>query len=640
MRHFSPRLLAALLFSFLSVAPSASQGHVDDPLKGIDAQGQLYWLGRSPGVHATVLVFIDHECPIATQYIPELNRLAKQWQDRGVELFGVISNVRTSRKSARQFATDYQLQFPLLFDASSELAYRFQPKRVPEAFVLSNDGAVKYRGRIDDQWASLGKRRNHVTKRDLQDAVAATLAGESIETPETEVVGCVYEGLPRNDQVEVTYHRQIQPLLQANCQSCHRPGEVAPFSLTNYEEAASRAEMIAEVTNSKRMPPWMAESTLRPFHGERRLSAHEISLLAQWAAAGAPKGNVEDQPPAPSFPEGWQLGEPDLVLEMPESFTVPASGPDLLRYFVIPIPVTEDKDVIAFEFRPGNRKVCHHAILYVDGSGTARKLDEKDPGPGYAGFGSPGFQPTGMLGFWAPGYTPHFLPTGVCRKLNHQNADLALQLHYHPSGKEESDRSMVGLYFAKEPAPHRATEIILGTLNIDIPAGEPEHVVQSQVLLPAELEVVGITPHMHLIGKEMRLTATFPDKESVDLLWIKDWDFNWQDGFRLTEPIILPAGTKLDLRASYDNSADNPANPNSPPRPMLLGEESTDEMCLCVLHSIARAGNDNIAAVKRATREVLRKEMTPELLAKIPPAMKLDILRTLLGRRVQSSEGK
>lgn len=634
-KHFS--LMAAILLWAANIATAATT----DPLKAVDLQGNLHWIARGASTQAAVLVFLHPECPIATQYIPELNRLAEKWAEPTVQFFGVLSQRTLTRRQAEKFVADYKIQFPVLFDASSELALRLRPERVPEAFVLSPAGSIVYRGRIDDQWAGLGKRRTQVTTHDLSDALANVLAGEKVAVPRTEVVGCLFEGLPRTDeQSAVTYHRQIEPLIQTNCQGCHRPGEVAPFALTSYEETASRAQMIAEVTSSRRMPPWMAENSYRDFHGERRLSDHEIRLLSDWAAAGAPEGDPDDQPPPKKFADGWQLGEPDLVLEMPEPFVVPASGPDILRYFVIPIPVDEDKDVIAFEFRPGNRRVCHHAILYVDSSGTARQLDTKDPGPGYAGFGSPGFQPSGMLGFWAPGYTPHFLPEGACRKLNHQNADLALQLHYHPNGKEESDRSLVGLYFAKTPVPNRAVEIILGTLKIDIPAGEPNHSVRSQVTLPAELEVVGITPHMHLIGKEMRLTATFPNGEKGDLLWIRNWDFNWQDGYRFLQPLTLPSGTVLDLYASYDNSAENPANPNSPPKPMLLGEESTDEMCLCVLHSIERKGTDYVFKVRKAAREVLRKEMTPELLAKLPPAMKVDILRTLLGRRIPDADGK
>jgi hypothetical protein len=245
-----------------------------------------------------------------------------------------------------------------------------------------------------------------------------------------------------------TYNQDVAPILWKNCAGCHRPGEIGPFSLLSYKDAAKRASFLVDVTESRRMPPWKPEPGFGSFHDERRLSETDIKMIAAWAEAGAPEGNVTDLPPAPKFADGWQLGTPDLVLKVPDSFSVPGTGDDVYRCFVIPIPIDSNKTVAAFEFRPGNRKVVHHALLYLDGTGAARERDQFDPGPGYASFGGPGILPTGGLGGWAPGVMPRMLPEGLGKFLK-KGSDLVLQVHYHPDGKPETDQSTVGIYFTK-----------------------------------------------------------------------------------------------------------------------------------------------------------------------------------------------
>ena len=248
-----------------------------------------------------------------------------------------------------------------------------------------------------------------------------------------------------------TYNKDVAPILWKNCAGCHRPGEVGPFSLLTYKDAAKRASDLAEITSERRMPPWKAEPGFGEFHDERRLSDADIQTIAHWAESGSPEGDSKDLQPVPRFPEGWQLGTPDLVLRISEPFHVPADGRDIYRCFVIPIPIDSDKTVAAVEFRPGNRKVVHHALLFLDSSGAGRKKDEADPGPGYASFGGPGILPTGGLGGWAPGAMPRSLPEGM-GKLLRKGSDLVLQIHYHPDGKPETDHSSVGIYFTKKPA--------------------------------------------------------------------------------------------------------------------------------------------------------------------------------------------
>ncbi len=389
-----------------------------------------------------------------------------------------------------------------------------------------------------------------------------------------------------------TFNKEIAPILWKNCASCHRPGEIGPFSLLTYRDAAKRASFLGEITTSRRMPPWKAEPGFGSFHDERRLSDEEIRKIADWVEADAPEGDAKDLPPAPTFPEGWQLGTPDLVLKAGEAFAVPASGRDAYRCFVIPIPIDSDRTVAAVEFRPGNRKVVHHALLYLDSTGAARRKDADDPGPGYASFGGPGVIPTGGLGGWAPGAMPRLLPDGV-GKLLRKGSDLVLQIHYHPDGKPETDESVVGIYFTRTPARKIAGGIAVRTRSLDIPAGEKRyHVTAQSDPLPADVQAIGIAPHMHYIGKEMKVVAESPDGTTIPLIWIKDWDFNWQGQYQYRSPVKLAKGSVIKLDAYYDNSADNPRNPSRPPRRVRWGEQTTDEMCLLGVQVVTETMSD------------------------------------------------
>jgi len=396
---------------------------------------------------------------------------------------------------------------------------------------------------------------------------------------------------------EITYNKHVARILWDNCATCHRPGEVGPFSLLTYEDAAKRADFIHEITASRRMPPWKPEPGFGEFHDARRLTDDQIELIRQWTEAGAPEGDAADLPPQPEFAQGWQLGEPDLVLEMPEEFSIPADARDIYRCFVIPINNDTFKSVAAVEFRPGNRKVVHHAIFYLDDSGQARQKDEADEGLGYTSFGGPGFLPSGSLGGWAPGTTPVRLPDGLAKYMK-PKSDLALQIHYHPSGKPETDRSLLGVYFAKEPVERYVTGIPLINLRLNIPPGESRHRVTASQTLPVDIMAVGIFPHMHLLGREMKVTAVLPDGTVEPMIWVKDWDFNWQDQYRYREVRRLPKGTRLELEAFYDNTADNPVNPNDPPKEVRWGEQTTDEMCLCTVQVYTEKPGDVRELVK------------------------------------------
>lgn len=591
-------------------------------LKAIDVEGRIHRIGGRESTKAVAFVFLSHECPISNQYVAELNRLAGAQPKDQVEFYGVVADRATTRAAAVAFAKEFNVEFPVLFDASGEIAALLDPSHVPEAFVFSRRGDLVYRGRIDNLYAALGKRRPAPTERNLADALEAAVQSRAPAVSETEVVGCKIEKATRAiDGASATYHRDVAPILYAHCVECHRPGEVAPFPLLSYEDAAKRAGFLAEVVEDRRMPPWKLRPGFGHFLDERRLSDHEISVLRVWAEAGAPAGDPADQPPEPPFSEGWRLGTPDLVLKMAEPYAVPADGPDIFRFFVIPVEIPEDKVVTAVEFRPGNPRIAHHAILYVDRTGEARRRDAATPEPGYEGFLTGGIRPQGVLGFWAPGYTPRFLPDDVGITLR-PNSDIALQMHYHPSGKAEVDQSEIGLYFAKKPVGRELGGLALINFNVNIPPGEKRHRMELSFTTPVDLEIAEVVPHMHLIGTEMKVVATLPDGRVEPLVWI-DWDFNWQDQFRYAEIVKLPAGTRFDLEAYFDNSSGNPYNPNSPPKRVLFGEMTTDEMCICAFRTIEEKSRGD----RRILGQALRKSMEDQLKN---PMVALNVARFLL----------
>ncbi len=406
-------------------------------------------------------------------------------------------------------------------------------------------------------------------------------------------IGLLSPGIARADRP--SYNKDIAPILWKNCAGCHRPGEVGPFSLLTYNDAVKRASFLEDVTASRKMPPWKAEAGFGSFLDERRLSPEEIKRIGDWIEAGVPEGDPKDLPPAPKFPQGWQLGTPDLVLKVDEPFAVPASGRDIYRCFVIPIPIDANRTVAAVEFRPGNRKVVHHALLYLDDTGAGRAKDVAEPGLGYASFGGPGILPTGGLGGWAPGSVPRLLPDGIGKFLR-KGSDLVLQIHYHPDGKPETDQSVVGVYFTKTPAQKIVGGIAVRSRDLNIPPGEGRHHVTAQSApLPVDVQAIGVAPHMHTIGKEMKVVAESPDGKTTPLIWIKDWDFNWQGQYQYRLPVKLVKGSVIKVDAYYDNSASNPSNPSNPPRRVRWGEQTTDEMCLLGVQVVT----DNLADLRK-----------------------------------------
>ncbi len=388
-----------------------------------------------------------------------------------------------------------------------------------------------------------------------------------------------------------TFTEHVAPIIFNHCASCHRPGEAAPFSFLNYNDVKKRSRLIARVTEKRYMPPWHAESTDYGFADERRLTDAQVETIQAWVKGGSPEGDPAKLPALPEFTDGWQLGTPDLVVKMTEGYTVPAEGADIYRNFVVPLNIKEDKWVQAVEFRPGARSVVHHSLFFLDVTGEARQLDADDPVPGFKRMGL-ALQRGGTLGGWAVGGTPNKLPEGLAYKLP-KGSDLILSTHFHPSGKEETEVSTLGIYFADKPPAHGFTAIqlppVFGALaGIDIPAGEADYTKTDSFTLPVDVRAFAVSAHAHYLGKEIKMTATLPDGKTRELLWIRKWDFAWQEQYNYTDWVDLPAGTRIDAKVVWDNSADNVFNPFDPPQRVRWGKESTDEMGSVTLQVIAK----------------------------------------------------
>jgi tetratricopeptide (TPR) repeat protein len=379
-------------------------------------------------------------------------------------------------------------------------------------------------------------------------------------------------------QPRTTFAADIAPIIWSRCAPCHRPGQVAPFSLLTYDDVKRRAALIAAVTEKRLMPPWKPSPGQGDFADARRLSDDELARLQRWIADGAPEGDRASLPVMPSFASGWQLGTPDLVVTMPAAYEVPADGGDIFRTFVVPIPTARARFVRALEFRPDNARVVHHANLGIDRTRSSRALDARDAEPGYAGsMVQDARYPEGQLLGWTPGQAPHPVPDGMQWRLE-PNSDLVMQLHLQPTGKRERVIVSVGLYFTDAEPSRTPVGLRLGSETIDIPAGDGRYLVEDRYVVPVDAELVAIQPHAHNLAREMQASVTFPDGRVAPLIHIADWDFRWQDVYRYATPIALPHGSSIAMRFTYDNSAANPRNPHRPPARVVWGQNTTDEM--------------------------------------------------------------
>lgn len=403
-----------------------------------------------------------------------------------------------------------------------------------------------------------------------------------------------------------TFSREVVRIFQQNCQACHHPGYIAPFSLMTYEEAKPYAQAIKTAVESGTMPPWKAAEGCGDFYDARLLSKSERQTIIDWVDAGAPEGDRSDLPQPIEFPGGWMLGEPDMDLKSAEPYTVRATGQDIYRCFTVSEPFTEDRYVTAAEILPDKASVTHHVLLFIDSRNESVKLDEQDPGPGYNCFGGPGFIPTGGLGGWAPGNFPRFAPKGIATRVP-KGSRIVMQVHYHPSGKEEMDQTRLGLHFADEPVSSNLSYLPIFNFTFQLQPGNKKQKVVANMILPFDVKVIGVTPHMHLLGKQMKIEARLPNGKRECLVNVPAWDFRWQGTYVYKEPVRLPMGTLIKLTAFYDNSSDNPNQPNNPPKVVRWGEQTTDEMCLAFLSYV----RDDGKALSRAQQAEEQRLLSP-----------------------------
>ena len=413
------------------------------------------------------------------------------------------------------------------------------------------------------------------------------------------------QGGAKAQTTTVTFAKDIAPILFQKCASCHRPGGGAPFSVVTFADVRPRAKAIAAAVQRRTMPPWKPEPGYGEFVGARRLTDDEIGAIVEWADGGALLGDPAQLPASPERRDGWQLGVPDLVVDMPEAYRLPAGGPDRLRNFVIPIRLPASRYVKGWEFRTSNARVVHHATILIDPRRAAHERDLDDPEPGYEGLiPLSAKNPDGYFLGWTPGQTPFAVPDRMAWRLD-KDTDLVLMLHLRPTDAVETIAASVGLYFAATPPAETPSMIRLNRQDIDIPPGEQHYKITDSYTLPVDVEAYSIQPHAHNLAKEMKGWATLPDGTTKWLIYIRNWDFHWQDSYRYRSPVRLPAGTRVWMEYTYDNSENNRANPDRPPRRVTYGQRTSEEMGDLWIQVVPR---------KAADLEVLNSSLRAKLL--------------------------
>lgn len=572
MRSPAVVLLAAVLgcAQVAHAAPAATIGTKIENFTLKDYRGQSVSLDQAAPGQVVVLAFLGTECPLAKLYAPRLAQLAAKYGPQKVVFLGVASNRQDSVTEIASFARTHNLAFPILKDLNQQVADRVGATRTPEIVVLDKNHAIAYRGRIDDQYgfkSNINYQKTAADEHNLADALDAVLAGKSVAQAEVAAQGCLIgRDLKPVADSQVTYSKQIARIMNANCVFCHREGQIAPFTLTNYEDVAGWASMIDEVVQTERMPPWHADEKFGHFKNDARLSAADKATIAKWVASGAPEGNKSDLPTPPQFAEGWMIPEPDQVLYMREQpYEVPETGVVPYQMFVADPGWSEDKWIAAIEPRPGNPAVVHHILMFVippDG-----KINN--------GLGNG----NDFLGAYAPGLRPEPLTKGMARFVP-AGSKLVFQMHYTPNGSAQKDRSYCGFVFA-DPKDVAKEVRVNSAMNavFQIPPGEDSFPVKARYIFRNDSLLLTLMPHMHLRGKAFRYEATYPDGKHEVLLDVPRYDFGWQTNYRFAEPKLMPRGTRMDCYAVFDNSEDNLNNPD-PKAAVRFGDQTFEEMMI------------------------------------------------------------
>jgi len=529
-----------------------------------DFRGTAHRLSDWSERRAVVVVFLGVECPLAKLYGPRLAELAERFDERGVQFVGIDSNQQDTLAEIAHYARAHELPFPILKDAGNRVADQFGARRTPEAFLLDDQRVVRYWGRIDDQFG-VGYARAEVNDETLARAIDQLLSGHPITDAMSPSVGCHIGRVVRREPTgDVTYSKQIARILQHRCVKCHRADQVAPFSLTSYDEVVGWAETILEVIAERRMPPWHASPDHGSFSNDARLTDDERRMIDAWVANGVPEGDPNDLPSPLEFHDEWRIPEPDAVFEMPRAFQVPAQGIVEYQYFVVDPGFTEDKWVRAAEARPGSPSVVHHMILfYVP---PRRKFQPLDALMNSIAAFVPGMPASN----YAPGFARR-IPAG---------SNLVFQMHYTPNGREQQDVSKAGLVFADPTSIEKEikTQAVFN-FQFSIPPHADDYPVQANYRFRQDSILYSLTPHMHLRGKSFRYTARYPDGAEEVLLDVPRYDFNWQNIYFLAEPKPMPEGTQVVVEGRFDNSDGNLGNPDPTAR-VTWGDQTWNEMMI------------------------------------------------------------
>jgi peroxiredoxin/mono/diheme cytochrome c family protein len=520
---------------------------------------------------AIVLVFLGVECPLCNQFVPVLAELHKEYASKGVAFVGINANSQDSPERVAAHARRNAIPFPMLKDVGNKVADQLGARRTPEALLLDSSGVVRYRGRIDDQFGIDYARPGKPTRRDLAIALDELLAGKPVSVPRTEAAGCRIGRVARpKANGRITYAKHVSRILQKNCQECHRPGQIGPMSLLTFGDAAAWSDTIREVVEEGRMPPWYADPRYGKFSNDRRLSQADRDALLAWIDGGLARGDDKDLPPPRRFPEGWNIGKPDLIVRMPRAFEVPARAPKdgiPYKYFAVDPGFTEDRWIQRAEARSGAPSVVHHVVVFIQRKGEF--FNPEAPGAVLCGT--------------APGDMPLDLPDGLAKKVP-AGARLVFQMHYTPNGKAQRDRSSLGIIFAKKPPRHRVLTVPVYSVpfisRLDrIPAGADNYKIESEYVFEQNAHLLHFMPHMHLRGKDFLYEAIYPSDKKEVLLSVPHYNFGWQSVYRLAQPVAMPKGAKLHCVAHFDNSAKNPNNPD-PKKAVYWGDQTWEEMMI------------------------------------------------------------
>ena len=578
IRPWGTVLLAAIFLA--AVATSAAErgvmlGKQIQEFSLQDFRGRTHSLAEHAEAPVVVVYFMGTECPLAKLYAPRMQSLANRFAEQQVVFLGINSNVQDSITELSSYARLHRVRFPILKDVGNRVADQFGATRTPQVFVLDAQRKIRYLGRIDSQYSfgsGVGLAKPQPAREDLAVAIEQVLAGKQVSIPVTKAVGCLIGRVARpNEKSEVTYSQQISRLVQRRCLECHRPGQIAPFAMTSYQQVAGWGEMIREVVQQQRMPPWHASSEHGKFRNENRLTAKEIGLVETWVANGCPEGDPKQLPKPKTFTDAWFLQQqPDALVYMtPRPVPVKSEGVESYRRYTVDPGFTEDKWVRIAECRPGNRAVVHHIIVYVLPPGG----EKSEPS------GRKRFPRRIFLAGFAPGTRPLQTPEGWAKRVP-AGSRLMFEMHYTPIGSRQVDRSAVALVFAHEKDVTHELHTA-GAINsrFVIPAHDPHYRVESEDVLRSDVEMISLYPHMHMRGKSFRYEVTYPDGKKEVLLDVPRFDFNWQNSYIFQAPKQIPRGSRLRCTAVYDNSAANLANPD-PARTIRWGQQTWDEMMI------------------------------------------------------------